>query len=67
MHARIADEFERQVSCEGKDGFTDLRRAQEVAERSRRRKGTNVQPYKCVMCGNWHIGSHIKRPANWHP
>ena len=60
MPARTADEFERRVSCNGKDAFADLQRAREVAQRGRRNKDCNVQPYKCVMCGYWHIGSHVK-------
>lgn len=35
--------------------------AQEVANRHRRRSGTNHAEYRCNECGYWHVGSTAQR------
>lgn len=43
--------------CTGKQGFPNAFLAKEIAARSRRRKDTPVNAYRCHLCAQWHIGS----------
>lgn len=42
-----------------------LKTAQDAAKRARRRTETPLAPYRCDMCGGWHVGqrSGLKRPV----
>lgn len=43
--------------CLGKQLFTSLPLAREVAHRTSRAHDGAVQPYRCVKCDGWHVGS----------
>lgn len=43
-------------ACEGKLAFDSFSLAKKVARR-RMRNGDRREPYKCVHCGKFHIGS----------
>lgn len=53
-------EFNPEVSvlhaCAGKDGFANKALANQIAERARRHRGHAVNTYRCIHCGQWHIG-----------
>ena len=42
-----------------------LKTATEAAKRARRRTETPLAPYRCTVCGGWHVGqkSGLKRPV----
>lgn len=48
------------ISCHGKAPMTAIR-AKEVAKDMRRRGRKKVDPYHCPHCGDWHVGSKVKR------
>ena len=43
--------------CLGKQLFTDLSLAREVATRTNRSRNAKVQPYRCARCDGWHVGN----------
>lgn len=55
---RIAES--RAAMCEGKKGFDTPQLAHRVASRSR---DYELQAFRCVFCGLWHLGTpQPKRP-----
>lgn len=46
--------------CLGKQLFTSLRLAQDVAHRTSRTRGAAVQAYRCLQCDGWHVGNKNK-------
>jgi hypothetical protein len=51
-----SDDF-RQSSCMGKHPFSDRRLAEQVARRQNQRNDkAKVQPYRCGVCGQLHLG-----------
>jgi hypothetical protein len=47
-----------EASCTGKDSYTSSR-ARRIADDMRKRGRKSVQPYHCVHCGQWHVGSRV--------
>jgi len=45
-----------QAACAGKEAYSDGGKANQAASRVKR-KGSKVMSYRCVHCGQWHIGS----------
>lgn len=45
--------------CVGKEPFDSFERANKVAKRRRRARDAfkGQRPYKCEICGKWHIGT----------
>ena len=46
-----------EAGCLGKQLFTDLVIARDVAKRSSRARDAAIQPYRCAGCDGWHVGS----------
>ena len=45
--------------CAGKQAFVSAQLARSVASRQRV-SGVNYDPYRCDLCGRWHIGRSKK-------
>jgi hypothetical protein len=54
---------ERAGQCSGKKAFTSARLAHQVARRRERSRGPS-SVYRCVYCGNYHMGTPMKPVAN---
>lgn len=46
--------------CLGKQLFTSLPLARDVARRTSRNNSAPVQPYRCAQCDGWHVGNRNK-------
>ena len=46
--------------CTGKQLFTSLALAREVAHRTSKAHSGAVQPYRCAVCDGWHVGNKNK-------
>lgn len=57
--AKRASAGDPAVFCNGKHPFDSRQIAQQVAERSNRRKGQGkrMSAYRCGHCSAWHVGS----------
>lgn len=55
----------RASGCDGKEPFAEPALAARTAARMRRR-GRNVQHYRCPHCRAWHVGKPL-RPLRKHP
>ena len=53
-------EDERRAACEGKDAL-EPGVARQIAKRMRR-NGKPIQPFRCPVCGAWHIGNAPPKP-----
>lgn len=49
-----------QAGCQGKQLFTSLPPARDVAHRTSRSHGAAVQPYRCAVCDGWHVGNRSR-------
>ena len=44
------------AGCEGKKALKSFSEAEKRAKRLRRRDKSNVTPYRCKVCGKFHVG-----------
>ena len=53
------------MDCPSGKVIHTLKTATEAANRARRRTETPIAPYRCTVCGGWHVGtrSGLKRPV----
>lgn len=53
------------AQCHGKAAFTDKVTALDVARRTGRRRSKSreggLAPYRCELCGQWHVGNRGAR------
>lgn len=54
---------QRASTCHGKVAFQRFSMARAAARRSRRNHEENLQPYKCAMCAQFHIGLSTEKEA----
>jgi hypothetical protein len=47
----------RLVQCEGKAQLPNYREAARSSTRLSQRSGGFMEPYRCPICGMWHVGS----------
>lgn len=57
----VLDEFRRDqhvmASCHGKDRFPSFDHAIRVARAMNRRNDECTEPYHCLVCDSWHVGT----------
>ena len=53
------------MDCPSGKVIHTLKTATEAANRARRHTETPIAPYRCTVCGGWHVGtrSGLKRPV----
>ena len=56
-HPTPAPQWATESGCIGKQLFTDLGLAREVAQRTNRSRNARVAPYRCHQCDGWHVGN----------
>ncbi len=49
------------AGCYGKQGFNSRHDANKVLKRTTRRSDQPLNVYRCVECGDWHIGTTSKQ------
>jgi hypothetical protein len=46
-------------TCAGKEAFASRADASRLVDRKRKaHHGFGLAPYRCTVCGSWHVGSH---------
>jgi len=52
--------FSPQSQCVGKRRYPDKRTAKTVNRISVAHGGDPLKPYRCIHCGGWHLGHHVR-------
>lgn len=47
------------VACAGKVRFEHFRLAKRACHRAAHNHAMAMCPYRCDVCGGWHVGSHL--------